>query len=344
MNPKDVLAPRLRTAVSGTSHAPLIEEFAIYLRVTRQLAPLTIRNYLGDLTSFFEYINTQNLRRLDAANRLFLRSYLAWLVDTGYVRASIARKLSALRVMYRFLLERGVVIQDATRLVSAPKIERRLPSPIAPEEVERLLSGPDLNQRTGVRDRALLELLYAAGLRVSEAASLNIRDVDLQAREARVTGKGSKTRIVLIGAQAQSALKHYICETRPTLTSKRSGDALFLSRSGRRLSVRSIQLRIKRYALIAGLDPSFHTHSLRHSFATHLLDGGADLRVVQDLLGHASPQTTQIYTQVSLAKARSTYLYAHPRAHHGKLSIQQHGAERNKINPAKGNSAINKSR
>ena len=327
----------------GTSHARLIEEFAIYLRVTRQLAPLTIRNYLGDLTSFFEYINTQNLRRLDAVNRQFLRSYLAWVVDTGYVRASVARKLSALRVMYRFLLERGVVIQDATRLVSAPKIEKRLPSPVAPEEIDRLLSGPDLNQHTGVRDRALLELLYAAGLRVSEAANLNLIDLDLQALEARVTGKGSKTRVVLLGTQAQSALKHYMSETRPTLTSKRSGDALFLSRSGRRLSVRSIQLLIKRYALIAGLDPSFHTHSLRHSFATHLLDGGADLRVVQDLLGHSSPQTTQIYTQVSLAKARSTYLHAHPRAHRRKPNIQQHGAERNKANPAKNNSAINKS-
>ena len=301
-------------ALRGSRFNAIVEGFASNLRTSRQLAPLTVRNYLNDLVPFFEYLDMRGAQNLEAADRVFLRGYLAWLIEIGYVRASVSRKLSALRTFYRFLLDREIVSIDSTGRVSAPRLERRLPTAVAPEDIDRFLAGPNPERPAGARDRALLELLYAAGLRVSEAASLEVADVDLAAREVRVTGKGSKMRIALLGRRAEVALRTYLRGVRPAWAGRRSGTALFLNRYGGRLSVRSIQSMVKRYALKAGLDPTFHTHSLRHSFATHLLDGGADLRVVQDLLGHASPSTTQIYTHVSLARARDVYLSAHPRA------------------------------
>lgn len=291
-----------------------LEQFATHLRSTRQLAPLTVRNYLNDLQAFGEYLLKRGVRDFDEPDRLFLRAYLAWLVELGYVRASISRKLSALRAFYRFLDEKGVVGRDQTDLVVAPKLDRRLPGAVSLQDVEKLLAGPDTSASVGIRDRALLELLYAAGLRVAEAEALDSADVDFDTREVRVVGKGRKERVALLGRPALEALQRYLRDVRPGWVRRRSEDALFLSRFGSRLSARSIQKLVKRYALRAGLDLDFHTHTLRHSFATHLLDGGADLRVVQELLGHASPATTQIYTHVSSAQARQVYLKAHPRA------------------------------
>ena len=230
----------------------------------------------------------------------------------------LSRKLSALRSFYRYLRRAGTVERNQTDLVGAPKLERRLPPAISPEDMGRFLSGPDLSRPAGIRDRALLEVLYAAGLRVSETAAMNVADIDYAAREVRVTGKGSKTRVALLGRPAIEALETYLREVRPRWASRRSGEAMLLNRYGGRLTVRSIQNTVKRYALKAGLPPDFHTHTIRHSFATHLLDGGADLRVVQDLLGHASPATTQIYTHVSVEQARRVYLAAHPRAKRGE--------------------------
>ena len=306
--------PGLEDSLRGTPWGQTVREFESDLRAARQLAPLTVRNYLNDLMPFFEFLKKRGATDLGRADRLFLRAYLAWLLEIGYKRPSVARKLSALRAFYRFLGDRGLTGPDQTDLVTAPKLERRLPGIVSTEDIARLLSVPDVQKPAGVRDRALLELIYAAGLRVSEAASLDIAGVDLPAREVRVTGKGSKTRITLIGKPAAEWLQRYLTEARPLWTTLRSGDALFLNQSGGRLTVRSIQETVKRCAVAAGLDPAFHTHTLRHSFATHMLDGGADLRVVQDLLGHSSPATTQIYTHVSAAQARKVYLAAHPRA------------------------------
>ena len=306
--------PGLHAALSGTQWTPTVHEFESHLRASRQLAPLTVRNYLNDLVPFFEFLKKRGATDLGRADRLFLRAYLAWLLEIGYAKPSMARKLSALRAFYRFLRDRGHVAQDHTDLVTAPKLEHRLPGVASAEEIARLLSMPDVQKPAGLRDRALLEVLYAAGLRVSEAHSLNLPDADLGTREVRVTGKGLKTRVSLLGRPAAECLARYLAEVRPRWAGRRSGEAVFLNQYGGRLSVRSIQESVKRYALLAGLDPEFHTHRLRHSFATHLLDGGADLRVVQDLLGHASPATTQVYTHVSTAQARKVYLAAHPRA------------------------------
>ena len=308
----------LGQALQGTGQERLIADYARVLRSELQLSPYTVRNYLTDLVPWFEYLDKKEADLSGGADRRFLRGYLAWLLEIGYERPSVSRKLTALRQFYKYLRESGhIPDDDQLKRVSAPRPDRRLPVTASLEQVELLLSEPDTNSPMGIRDRSLLELLYAAGLRVSEAHGADVQDVDLGTREIRVIGKGSKQRVALLGEPAERWLGRYLKQARPTLSGRGSGSALFLNRHGRRLSVRGIQQVVKKYALRAGLDPDFHTHTLRHSFATHLLDGGADLRVVQDLLGHANPVTTQIYTHVSTESARRVYLAAHPRAGKG---------------------------
>jgi integrase/recombinase XerC len=291
----------------------LVEEFGEYLAHNRQLAPLTVRNYTTDVAPFGDYLERRGVDSFEDIDRLVIRGYLAWLLELGYVKASVSRKLSSLRSFYAFMKERGLVQRDESDLISAPKSASKLP-PIANEGgISALLEAPSATTDTGVRDRAILELAYACGLRLSEIASLDLGDADLEQRQVRVIGKGSKDRVTVMGQPAVTALRRYLDRVRGGLA-RESQTAMFLNRGGTRLSPRSIQKLVKKYALIAGLDLDFSTHTIRHSFATHLLDGGADLRVVQELLGHASPQTTQIYTHISTASARKAYLSAHPRA------------------------------
>ena len=253
----------------------------------------------------------QELSRLDRAS---LRGYLAWLIDLGYVRASVARKLSALRTLLAWLVRLGILEADPLPKRGVMKLDSRLPRFLAQEEAASLVEAPDTSDPLGLRDAALLELIYSAGLRVSEARDVNVSELNLHTRELRVTGKGSKQRVVLIGEAARDALALYLKDVRPTLACQDSGMALFLNRLGGRLSQRSIQQKVRKYAGKVGLGSAVHTHTLRHSFATHLLEGGADLRVVQELLGHASPATTQIYTHVTGSQARAVYMSSHPRA------------------------------
>ncbi|HCI85396.1 MAG TPA: recombinase XerC [Dehalococcoidia bacterium] len=291
-----------------------VRDFAEHLSTTRQLTEHTVRNYINDLVPFVEYLEAHEGGYLDKTDRLFLRGYLASLVTDEFERSSIARKLSALKSFYRFLRNEGIIETDPADLVVGPRKEKKLPAIASSFEIERLLDEPNTTTNAGIRDRALLELLYGAGLRVSEANSTDVADIDLENREIRVIGKGSKPRIALFGSQAADWIEKYLSYVRPRFVSRNSESALWMNQSGGRLSARSMQRIVKKYALAAGLDPDFHTHSLRHSFATHLLDGGADLRVVQDLLGHTSPATTQIYTHISAEQARNVYLGAHPRA------------------------------
>ena len=292
----------------------LLSGFETHLRTVRGLSSLTVRNYMTDMSPFSDYLRLKDQSEVSHIDRYFLRGYLAWLIELGYVKPSIARKLSALRSFFRWLIQGGVVGVDATAGVSSPRLDRRLPEFLTQEGVSRLIDAPDAASETGIKDRAILELLYAGGLRVSELVGLDLQDVSLEQRQLRVKGKGSKERVVLIGRQAKEALERYITQVRPALSDHRSGDALLLNRYGRRLTQRSIQGKVRRYATKAGLKSGVHTHTLRHTFATHLLDGGVDLRVLQELMGHASPATTQIYTHVTLAKAKEVYLSAHPRA------------------------------
>lgn len=292
----------------------LMDRFETHLTGEKSLAALTVRNYRTDLAPLFNFIKLRSLPNLISLDRHALRGYLAWLAELGYARSSIVRKLSALRSFLRWLLRENLVDVDPLPRRGAMKQESRLPRFLSQEEAMRLVEAPDTSTDLGVRDSAILELLYSAGLRVSELNNLDLSDVNMNTMELRVTGKGDKQRIALIGRSARNALKLYVESVRPLLVKRQSGSSLFLNRYGTRLSQRSIQDKVRRYASNVGLRSDVHAHTLRHSFATHLLDGGADLRVVQDLLGHASPSTTQIYTHVTQAQAVKVYLEAHPRA------------------------------
>ncbi len=288
-------------------------KYVNYLEAERNVSPYTVRNYTTDLLGFFNFLKTKRIDSLKEVDRHVLRGYLSHLMEEGVVKGSIARKLSAIRSFYRYLLREGEVSASPVADTS-PKLDRRLPTFLTLEEIERLLNAPDLTTPQGQRDRALLELLYASGLRVSELVSLNLEQIDLITGEIRVRGKGSKERVTLMGKPAINALTTYLYQGRIKLLSKKGSSALFLNRYGGRLTVRSVQKILGKYAKIINVSKRVHPHMLRHTFATHLLDGGADLRVVQELLGHANLSSTQIYTHVTKSRARKVYLAAHPMA------------------------------
>ena len=292
----------------------LMRRFEQHLRVERGLADLTVRNYRTDLEPLFDFMLKNGVPDLKALDRAALRAYLAWLIELGYVRRSVARKVSALRTLLRWLVRLKLIDADPLPRRGVMKLDSRLPRFLSQNEAARLVQAAETSDPGKIRDRALLELIYGAGLRVSEARDLDVVHLNLGARELRVVGKGSKERVVLIGVPARDALSLYLRDVRPTLATDDSDGALFLNRFGGRLSQRSIQQKVRSYASQAGLGGWVHPHTLRHSYATHMLEGGADLRVVQELLGHASPATTQIYTHVTGAEARRVYEAAHPRA------------------------------
>jgi len=287
-----------------------------YLEAERNASAYTIRNYTTDLMGFFRFLSDKGVSSLKEVDRQVLRDYLSHLMEQGFVKASIARKLSAIRSLYRYLLREEIISANPVATTSSPKLDKRLPSFLTIEEIERLLEAPDLSTPQGQRDRALIELLYASGLRVSELVNLNLEQINLDTNEIRVWGKGSKERMVLMGKPAAEALRAYLQQGRPKLfgTRIRMTNALFINRYGGRLTERRVQRILEKYAHIAGIGKRVHPHMLRHTFATHLLDGGADLRVVQELLGHANLSSTQIYTHVTRSQARKVYLSAHPMA------------------------------
>jgi integrase/recombinase XerC len=291
-----------------------------YLEAEKNASRYTVRNYkdglLGskNIKGFLTFITERGVKSLDKANRNVLRDYLSYLVDQGLAKGYIAIKLSAIRSFFRYLVREEILPVNPVQETSSPKLDKRLPSFLTTEEVTRLLEAPDSSTPLGQRDRAFMELLYASGLRVSELVSLDLEQVNLDTREIRVWGKGSKERMVLMGEPAARALTDYINEGRPELMDKKKNSAVFLNYNGGRLSKRSVQSILEEYAQKAGIGKRVHPHMLRHTFATHLLDGGADLRVVQELLGHASLSSTQVYTHVSKSQAKKVYLSAHPMA------------------------------
>ena len=296
----------------------IFDRYIQYLEAERNASPYTVRNYRADLADFFKFLKGKGLTLLNEVDRHVLRDYLSHLVERGIVKASIARKLSAIRSFFRYLVREEIIAKNPLEQVSSPKLDKRLPSFLTKEEMERLLGAPDLSTPLGQRDQALLELLYASGLRVSELVSLTLKQIDLESNEIRVWGKGSKERVVLMGAPAARALKDYLEHGRLQLLGEKKSKALFLNRYGQPLPGRSVQRLLHEHAKKAGIGKRVHPHMLRHTFATHLLDGGADLRVVQELLGHARLSSTQIYTHVTKGQARKVYLAAHPLAREKK--------------------------
>ncbi len=270
--------------------------------------------YGREIAECLAFLEGQGVQHWEGVDRHVLRRYLAWLNSRGYVKASIARRLSQLRSFGRFLVREGVVGTNPFLVVSSPKVPKRLPKVLSVEDTVALLSAPDTGTAQGLRDYAILEVLYSGGLRVSELVGLNLSSINWSRKELTVWGKGAKERIVLLGTPAMEALRAYIDRGRPELASQKATNALFLNRLGGRLSTRSVMNIIQKCRRMAGLQKQVTPHVLRHSFATHLLDGGADLRSVQELLGHARLATTQIYTHVSQSRAREVYLRSHPLA------------------------------
>jgi integrase/recombinase XerC len=290
----------------------VFSKYIDYLQAERNASPYTVRNYTDALLEFFEFVRGQEIQSLKDVNKQTLRGYLSYLMAQGKAKSSIARRLSAIRSFYRFLMREELVAASPAATTASPRLDRRLPSFLTVEEAKRLVESPDLSKPQGQRDRALLELLYASGLRISELVNMNVEQVNLATNEIRVWGKGAKERVVLIGVPAARALNDYMSRGRPELLGGKKSNALFVNRYGGRLPARRVQKLLEKYAM--AIDKKVHPHMLRHTFATHLLDGGADLKVVQELLGHADLSSTQIYTHVTQSRARKIYLSAHPMA------------------------------
>ncbi len=309
------------------------EDFLAEVGVSRTQSPSTQNAYANDLHQFLGFLAEKGVAG-DAAmvpqdvSGDNIRAFVQYLAKQNYKPASIARKTSCIRSFVRFLARRGAIVSDPVKEVTPRRLRAVLPKVLSEDAMETLLKMPDLGTSAGKRDRAMLEVLYGSGLRVSELCRLDVGDVDYSLGFVTVMGKGSKQRMVPVGSMALQALGEYLETARPALERGRKGQAakgrgpamtvrkpLFLNRWGKRLSTRSVRRILEKYLLDAGIDPSRASpHTLRHSFATHLLAGGADLRSVQDMLGHASVRTTQIYTHVLPGHLREVYLKSHPRA------------------------------
>lgn len=282
-----------------------IEKFIRYLEIEKNYSPHTCLNYQLDLADFGKFLNNLPLENVDY---LLLRKYLAHLKERNLRQKSLSRHLSCLRSFFKFLCREGYLKTDPMISLSSPKAEKYLPSFLSEEEINRLIETPSLKDERGLRDRAILETFYSTGIRISELVGLNLADIDFIGAVVKVRGKGKKERLLPIGNRALSALKCYL-EKR-----KKTEAALFLNKNFRRISDRGVRNIVTKYIRLASLKSGISAHSLRHSFATHLLDRGADLRSVQELLGHANISTTQIYTHLTTEKLKRIYDQAHPRA------------------------------
>jgi integrase/recombinase XerD len=291
-----------------------LDAFLSHLRLEKGLARNSVEAYGRDLRRWLDDLEAQGISGLAGVRRAHLEAHLAHLLEAGIGARSQARALSAIRSFHRLLAADGVAPLDPTEDVSSPRAGRRLPHFLSAAEVERLLRAPDPRTAAGRRDRAMLEVLYATGLRVSELVSLSVNDLHLETRMVLARGKGSKERLVPLGAPAADAVRLYLSAARERLLGGRRSKDLFVTPRGRRMTRQGFWKLLGRYARGAGIARAVSPHQLRHSFATHLLAGGADLRAVQAMLGHADVSTTQIYTHVDRSQVRRLYQRYHPRA------------------------------
>lgn len=293
---------------------PALDLFLSHVRLEKGLAANSVEAYGRDLRRYVEHLGSMGITSWEAVSRTSIQAHLAELVRRGLSPRSQARALSAIRSLHALLYAEKLVPVNAADEIDSPRAGRKLPEPLGREDVERLLAAPDVRKPAGRRDRAMLELLYATGLRVSELVSLELNDVDLESRVLVARGKGAKERLVPVGAPAAEAVRAYLVGARdPLLRGRRSKD-LFVTPRGRRMTRQGMAKLLSRYARAAGIRRRISPHKLRHSFATHLLEGGADLRAVQAMLGHADVTTTQIYTHVDRTHAKKLYERFHPRA------------------------------
>ncbi len=292
----------------------LIDSFIDYLGQERGLASNTLDSYSRDLRQYGLYLEQAGSNAPEKASRATVLAYLMDLQKQGKATATIARRLAALRAFYQYLLREQRVQQDPTANLESPRLERRLPKVLTVKEVEQLLKQPRTDTAAGLRDRAMLELLYASGMRVSELIALELADINLDLGYIRCEGKGSRERVVPVGSISIESLREYLRHGRGELSPGAEERSLFLNHHGRRLTRQGFWKIVKKHARDARVSKEITPHTLRHSFATHLLENGADLRSVQEMLGHADISTTQIYTHVTKGRLKEVYARAHPRA------------------------------
>jgi integrase/recombinase XerC len=316
--------------------SPLVRQFLDYLRLEKHFSDYTVKSYGADLIQFGQFLSGEIGQGVASASGtprtagtpealdekqvkcepLTVREFLAYLYGQNYTKSTTARKLATLRSFYKFLIRRGLLSVNPLSTIRTPKQEKRLPKCLDLEQVQRLLDAPGDADILAARDKAMLEVLYSSGIRVSELVELEMNDLDLQEGILRVRGKGRKDRLTPIGSQAIKAIQRYFELRSGDSKSQQPGNAnrVFLNKHGEPLSTRSVRRKLDKYLVAAGLDPGISPHTLRHSFATHLLNNGADLRSVQELLGHQSLSTTQIYTHLTTSRMKEVYDSAHPRA------------------------------
>ncbi|MFT9847868.1 tyrosine recombinase XerC [Aneurinibacillus sp. REN35] len=300
--------------MEGVEPDELLLLFKQYLQIEKNASPLTVTNYEKDILAFTAFMKQHGVAEYAAVSYVHVRSYLTDLHTHGYARRSIARKLSSLRSFYRFMVREEMVEHNPFTMAATPKLAKKLPNFLFPKEIEALLALPDTSRPVGLRDRAILEVLYASGIRVSELTGLTLRSVDVRAGTALVFGKGAKERYVPLGEHALRAYEQYIQQGRPHLGKQQKTDALFVNVRGEKLTDRSVRRIVNKYVEQASELLKVSPHTFRHTFATHLLENGADLRSVQEMLGHASISSTQVYTHVTRERMRMVYNQAHPRA------------------------------
>ena len=346
-------ALRMHTGEKAEKHfTPLVQQFLSYLKLEKHFSEYTVKSYGADLIQFGQFLSGEIGQQASAnapqpqptspdgitpaaqpaatpskvtpdevdkrklgCEPLTIREFLAYLYGQNYTKSTTARKLATLRSFYKFLIRRGLVSVNPLSTIRTPKQDKRLPKCLDLEQVQKLLDAPGDGDLLAARDKAMLEVLYSSGIRVSELVDLDMADMDLQEGVLRVRGKGRKDRLTPIGSQAIKALqRYYELRTADPKLQQLTAGRVFLNKHGQSLSTRSVRRKLDKYLVQAGLDPGISPHTLRHSFATHLLNNGADLRSVQELLGHQSLSTTQIYTHLSTGRMKDAYDGAHPRA------------------------------
>ncbi len=291
----------------------LIDTFLNYLSVERGLSRNTIISYQKDLNAYIGFLENKAIDALAKTKKNDITNFMLYQKDKGLSSNSIARRLAAVRMFYRFLVRERMLESDPTSLIDSPKLWKKIPETLSVNEIEALLAQPNLKDKQGIRDRAILETFYATGARVSEVVNLKLDNVNLDIGFLRCIGKGNKERIIPLGRKAIESLKRYLQKCRPELLKKKESEFLFLNRFGKKISRQSLWKMIKKYAQAARIKKPIHPHILRHSFATHLLERGADLRSVQEMLGHSNISTTQIYTHINKDRLKAIHRMFHPR-------------------------------
>lgn len=291
----------------------LIEEFLSYITVERGMANNTISSYKRDLGKFFGYLKAQKIDSVEDVSRQMITSFMLSERDKNMSPNSVSRELACIKSFFKFLVKENKIKEDVANIIESPKLWKKLPSTLSIDEVESLLRGPNIRDWLGIRDRSCLELMYATGMRVSEIVSLKMNDLNMEIGFVKCIGKGSKERIIPFGKKARESILRYMDKSRPRFLKNMTSNILFLTRRGRPMSRQTFWKIIKKYARSAGIRKRITPHSLRHSFATHILERGADLRVVQEMLGHSDISTTQIYTHVTKDRLKSIHQKFHPR-------------------------------